>query len=631
MGFVVGTAGHIDHGKSSLVMALTGQDPDRLEEEKRRGITIELGYVFMPLPDGSTLAFIDVPGHERFVRQMVAGVATVDMFLLVVSADEGVMPQTREHFEVLRLLEVDRGIVALTKTDLVDREMVELAAEDVRELLRGTPAEGAPIVPVSSLTGEGLEDIRRTLIELVGATTARQAAGSFRLPIDRVFTIKGHGTVVAGTALSGEVHRGETVELLPAGRSFRVRELHSNQGAEVDCGSAGERVALNLVGLERNQARRGDCLGTPGTLSAVWSLDASCRMLDWAGTDLGVRQRVRFHAGTAEVMARAIPIEGRPLRRGSEGYVHFQLEDPVVALPGDRFVIRRFSPVITVGGGVVLETNASKVRSRGRDRRVEHLSRLAEGDLEALLLERLDSDRLTILDAAELLEELPAESRGELEVCAERLASSGQIALIRDEGASRIISGAQLERLSRALLEGIGRYHREKPLSLGMPSARLGRVLPPDVPSWLARWLVASLSNSGELVRSEGRLSLRGHETDLERCAGAGGLERLMGRVLEAGFEGFRPSPGDEARLADAVLERGLLFALGDSLVSSPEVEENLRSLVERAFGSGGFRLGELRQAIGVSRRIALAWAERLDSKRITRREGDLRYLNEVE
>ncbi|MBX6377931.1 MAG: selenocysteine-specific translation elongation factor, partial [Clostridia bacterium] len=352
---VIGTAGHVDHGKTALIRALTGQDTDRLPEEKRRGISIDLGFAAFPLPSGRVAGIVDVPGHERFVHNMVAGVAGMDAVLLVVAADEGVMPQTREHLDILQLLGVRRGIVVLTKVDLCEPEWVDLVEEEVRAAVAGTFLADAPILRVSSVTGEGLEALKDAVDRLVPTVPARPESGYARLPVDRVFTAPGFGTVVTGTLLSGRVRGEDRLELLPAGRTVRVRQVQVH-GQPVDAAVAGNRVALNLVGVERHEVARGDVLITPGALRAGDLLAVRVDVLARAPAPLRNEQRVRVHAGTAEVVARALVLDGEAVEPGAGGYVLFRAERPLVVARGDRILLRTLSPVATLGGGVVLDT-----------------------------------------------------------------------------------------------------------------------------------------------------------------------------------------------------------------------------------------------------------------------------------
>ncbi len=321
---VVGTAGHIDHGKSTLVRALTGIDPDRLKEEKERGITIDIGFAHLDLGDGLTLGIVDVPGHERFVKNMLAGVGGIDLVMLVVAADEGVMPQTREHLAICQLLRVKSGLVVLTKSDMAEPEWLELVTEDVRGFLRGSFLEGKPVVPVSAKTGEGLEALRRQLAELARAVPPRGTDATFRLPIDRVFTIRGFGTVVTGTVTAGQVAVDERVEVYPRGLQARVRGLQTH-GQAVTAAVAGQRTAVNLQGVERAAIERGDVLSLPGLLHPTFMLDATCELLADAPTPLKPRQRVRFHIGTSEVMARVHLLDRAELDPGHRGYVQLRL------------------------------------------------------------------------------------------------------------------------------------------------------------------------------------------------------------------------------------------------------------------------------------------------------------------
>ncbi len=625
MGVVVGTAGHIDHGKSALVMALTGKDPDRLEEEKRRGITIELGYVFMPLQQGRILSFIDVPGHEKFVRTMVAGVATVDMFLLVVSADEGVMPQTTEHLDILRLLEVDKGVVALSKCDLVEEELQDLAEEEVREALQGTPAQDAPIIRISAVTGQGIESLKELLEEMAGQIIERDSGKNFRMPVDRIFTLKGFGTIVCGTGLSGTVSIGDTLELQPGGTKYRVRELGVNDTRAAKSAVAGDRIALNLVGLHKDDIERGQCFGTPGTLISLSSIDGFCNMLD-GSVDLKPRQRVRFHVGTAEVMARAIPVDGKVLPRGTSGYVHFQLEHEVVALPGDRFVIRRYSPVTTIGGGTILETGTRKIRSKRRDERIHRLDLLSSGNAHGILEGMLEASPRRGFTITEALKETGA-SEQDLEMVLDVMKEEDTAVLMKDGSTVRVVSAPEVTRISKDLVAVVSRYHSTSPLSYGLPIARISRTLPAGTPSWFIKSVISGLEDSGVIERRGGdRLALASHPAEIPDAM-LKQVQAAVRNVRNTGFSGMRLTEAESPALIEALVERELIICLSSDLVASPEALEDAIELITDRFAENGFRLGELREALGVSRKIALIWAEFLDGIGRTRRMGDLRYL----
>ena len=623
MGVIVGTAGHIDHGKSTLVKYLTGVDPDRLKEEKERGITIELGYVFMPLPDGGILSFIDVPGHERFVRQMVAGVATVDCFLLVVSADEGVMPQTREHLDVLDLLDVTNGIVVLTKCDLVDEEMQQLAEADVREYLSGTRFAESPIFRVSAGTGQGMEELRSQLVRLAGETMQKNAAGRFRLDVDRVFVLRGFGTIVAGTAISGTVKVGDRLELQPEGGTYRVREMSVNHQRKCESGSAGDRIALNMVGLETEDVVRGSCLAEPGYLIPRLSLDTECTMLPSSRTLLR-NQRVRFHTGTAEVMARAVPVGSDAVRAGCSGYVHFQLENPVVALPGDRFVIRMYSPIVTIGGGTILETGTRKVRKKFAEERFNHLELLAEGDLVSLAGEMLMDSGRDGFALSELLARSGA-PREEVLDAIENLRENGVAEMMKDGSVTRVVSGAEVDSARAKLLGAVAAHHESRPVSPGVLTSLPGRILSGYGP-WFVRSVLAGLESEGGLIRRGDRLMLPGHSEDIPEEL-LGSVETIVRAVEDAGIEGGPITGLSDPGLAESLLERGLLMELAPGTLVTPRRFDEIHLKAAETFGEDGFGLADLRDLLGVSRKIALLWAEILDSTGKTVRRGDRRYF----
>ncbi len=403
---IVGTAGHIDHGKTALVKALTGIDADRLEEEKRRGITIDIGFAHMELTAAGgeplRIGFVDVPGHERFVRNMLAGIGGIDLVLLVVSADEAIKPQTVEHFDICRLLSIRRGIVVLTKSDLVDAETLEVVHMEVQEFVRGSFLEGAPIVPVSSLTGAGLEQLKREIALVATEVPAKSSAALLRLPIDRVFTMKGFGTVVTGTLLSGSVAKDAEMELFPAGKRVRVRGVQVH-GTSAEKAVAGERTALNLANVSTDDLSRGMTLAQPDILRATKTLDVSLSLLKTA-KPLKDRARVHFHAYTSETVAEVVLYEGKQMKPGETAFVQLRLNEPVLLAPGDRFILRQFSPVITIGGGTVVDT-APLARSRTRkktDKVVGTLRELQQGSPEQVLaarVERQEERGLALRDA----------------------------------------------------------------------------------------------------------------------------------------------------------------------------------------------------------------------------------------
>ncbi len=625
MGVIVGTAGHIDHGKSQLVRYLTGTDPDRLKEEKERGITIELGYVFMPTEDGGIISFIDVPGHEKFIRQMVAGTATVDCFLLVIAADEGIMPQTREHLDILRLLGVENGLIALTKCDLVDSEMQEMAETEIVEYLEDSIFQGTPVLKVSSITGQGMEELRQAIVKLTEEIVHRESTGKFRLDVDRVFVIDGFGTIIGGTAISGSVSVGDEVELQPGGKSYRVRSMRVNANKEVKTGMAGDRIALNLVNLRKEDVQRGSCVGDPGFLQVKRSLDTRLSLLENA-SPLKRYQRVRLHTGTAEVMARTVPVEGDILLPGTTGFVHFQLESPVVALPGDKFIVRNYSPVVTIGGGAILETGTRKVRKKYAPGRTSHLKALESGNIESILLELLDDSGIKGLTADEA-EKVTYLVRDDIFEIIEKMSEAGEVKLMKDGSTWHAVRKVYFDKACDKLLAFFADHHENNPVSPGLLLSEPSRILS-EYSRWFVKDVVASLVKSGKLEKRDNWLAMTSHSNEIP-SAYREAINSVLSRIEEGENLGVSIKDIQNPVLARALFERGLLFELDDGLLVTSERAEMLIEKIKDRFGKDGFTLGELRDLIGVSRKPALRWAELFDSLGWTVRKGDRRILKE--
>ena len=464
---IVGTAGHIDHGKTALVKALTGIDADRLVEEKRRGITIDIGFanLELPMPSGETLrlGFVDVPGHERFVRNMLAGIGGIDLVLLVIAADESIKPQTREHFDICRLLSVRRGITVLTKADLVDRETLDVVRLEVEEFLRGSFLDSAqtPIVPVSSLTGAGLDELKAALTKVAAETTARDSNAIMRLPIDRVFTMKGFGTVVTGTLVSGTVRKDDELQVFPAGRRVRVRGVQVH-GKAADQAEAGQRTALNLVGATTAELARGMMLAPPATLRATVRADAELSLLPSA-KPLRDRARVHFHSYTSDCIATVMLYDRKQLRSGETGFAQMRLSEPTLLLPGDRFIMRQFSPVVTVGGGVVLENTPPRVKDAAGHS--DFLRRLSEKSEPNVLFARVLASGPGGLTIAEAIARMGWPSRQIVSVSS----AIPEVVRIGDI----LISKPALELLRKRLVLLLDTFHRQNALVAGMNKEEL--------------------------------------------------------------------------------------------------------------------------------------------------------------
>jgi len=474
------------------------------------------------------------------------------------------------------------------------------------------------------VTGDGMEQLRSALVDKASSIEQRDSGGRFRLVIDRVFSLQGHGTVVAGTVLSGSVQSGDGVELLPSGSTYRVREIRVNEGRTQGAGRAGDRVALNLVGLEKEEAWRGSTLATPGWLESVSGIDAECSMLP--GTRLEQRQRVRFHTGTAEVMAWAIPMATGGLEAGCSGFVHFHLEEPVVALPGDRFVIRRYSPVSTIGGGVILEAGTVRLRARARDERLRRAEMLSGGDLCGILEEKLAGSGESGFGVQEVSKELGREE-SEISAAVAGLVQAGKAVVFREGSLERAVSASSVEKAIGKLTLSIQAYHSERQLSAGLLSSQVARILP-NLPQWFTKGVLLRMSDQGMIRRSGERIALSTHPEALPDPLPAD-ASAAISSMEAAGLAGWEPGAGGNSSMLESLVERGLAVELEKGLLTAPSVISKAVSVLKGSFGKAEFRLGELRQAFGVPRKTAVLWAELLDRAGATGRKGDLRYLLE--
>jgi selenocysteine-specific elongation factor len=610
---IVGTAGHIDHGKTALVKALTGIDADRLEEEKRRGITIDIGFAHLELTPELRLGFVDVPGHERFVKNMLAGVGGIDLVLFVVAADESIKPQTREHFDICRLLGIQRGIVVLTKSDLVDKDILDLVRLEMEEFVAGSFLEGAPIVPVSSTTGAGLDNLRRELERVSAAVVEKSAAGRFRLPIDRAFSAKGFGTVVTGTLISGSLGRDQEVELYPTGRKLRVRGVQV-YGKPADRATAGQRTAVNLADIEPLEIARGMALAEPGRFRAVRLLDCTLHLLPSA-KPLKHRAPVHFHAGTAEIEAEVRLLGGATvLKPGDRAYARIVLRQQALVLPGDRFIIRMFSPVVTIGGGVMLDAGSLRYRK----------TVLAGPDTSAKisLLVRESNSGMSFAD-------LVART-GFLDRDLEAAALSPRLVWLR-QPQPWLMDRAWFDRTRQHMLETVREFHRAHPLLAGIARQDLrGRELP-NAPPFVFDALLAEakdLAVEGETVRLRThRVVLKQDEEQaraaIERAFEQAGLAApTVAEVLaKSGVEA-----GRARSLLQILIREKRLIRVSEDLVFHHSAIDNLRRLLAGRKATR-FNVGNFKDWTGISRKYAIPLLEYLDREHVTRREGDERLV----
>lgn len=627
---VIGTAGHIDHGKSALVKALTGYDPDRLKEEKERGMTTDLGFAFL----GDNVTIIDVPGHEKFVRHMLAGASTVDLVMLVVAADDSVMPQTTEHFDICRLMGIRQGLVAITKTDLVDAEWLELVHADVEGLVAGTFLEGAPVMEVSSVTGNGIPELRNRLDEMVAGVDPKPDRGVFRLPVDRCFTIKGFGTVVAGTVLSGHAAPGDKLELQPQQKTVRVRGIQRHEHG-IDQTVLGDRAALNLQGIEKETVARGNVLATPGYYRPTEVFNASLFLLKTAGRPLRHMTRVRLHIGTAEVMARVALLETRELSPGKEGLVQFRTEGPVVCDWSDHYVVRSYSPQHTIGGGIVLEPNARKER-RFDDAVVARLKAMREGDTAAVVEQALVRNRFEAVQPEELARGL-AITDEDITRYIDALSADGKVSRFVFEGKDYLVHARNMADGRNAVLAALDEFHRQNPFRVGLkrPELRGKSSRGFSVPLFDA--IVSALLSEGVLVEEGGKVRKSGHELRLkpeEREL----FDRVAARMLERGFSppsmdqalaGARKVPADRVRTA--LLETGVLVDVGESVVFHRDVVARGREIVVELFKeTDELAASDIRKRMGSTRRYVIPLLNYFDSTGLTQRRGDKRVLRKT-
>ncbi len=619
--FVVGTAGHIDHGKSALVQALTGTDPDRLAEEKARGITIDLGFAHLALPDGPVLSFVDVPGHERFVRNMLAGAHGIGAVMLVVAADESVMPQTREHFHICRLLGVPRGLMALTKCDVADADAQAVAEMETRELVAGSFLEGAPVVRVSARTGMGLDALTRELCALADATAPPPPSGVLRLPVDRSFTLRGFGTVVTGTVVSGSLAAGDELEVLPSGRRGRVRGLQVH-GAAVDSVGAGSRAAVNLAGLEVSDVQRGDVLAHAGTLRATSMIDVSLALLPGERA-LRHGARVRVHLASAEVLARVHLAGAAALPPGGTHRAQLRLERPAVAVRGDRLVVRSYSPATTIGGAEVLDPLPRKRRRHDR----------TDVDLRG-------TREQSPVDAARALAEAAGIEGMPLELLAARLAvpvgalaadlrgAPGLVAVGKDPGA--LVSEAALASLEARLVELLGAYHHEQPLRPGMAREEARRRLFLRCPPGTFELVLERLENAGAIHALPDAVRLAGHEVRYTPEE-AGVRAQLLAAAQAAGLPGLEPDAAEtpvKARVARSLVQEGVLQRVGEGRLVHREALTALAATLRARFAPGErIDVGTVKELTGLSRKFVIPLLEYLDRERVTRRAGADRVL----
>jgi selenocysteine-specific elongation factor len=620
--YVIGTAGHVDHGKSTLVRALTGIDPDRLAEEKAREMTIDLGFAWLKLaslPD--EVGVVDVPGHRDFIENMLAGVGGIDLALFVVAADEGVMPQTKEHLAILDLLAIRGGVVALTKTDMIDDpEWLDLVSLDVAEALQGTVLADAPIVPVSARTGAGLKELKKILSERLQQVEPREDRGRARLSVDRVFTLSGFGTIVTGTLIGGSFQVGEAIEVQPAGLKGRIRGLQSHK-TKLETARPGSRVAINLTGIDKDDIRRGDVVAAANVVRSTILCDVSYRHLPDAAAPLHHNAEVKLFVGAKEVLARARVLGTAEIKPGEEGWLQLVLRQPAAIVRGDHFILRRPSPGATIGGGLILDPHPGKQHRRFRPEVISRLQTLSQGTPAELLLQTLM--RLEPIPAAKLLKQAGMDAAAAQEALTE--CEQEKLVVRLDE---QLVSQATVRRWLGQMEQVVRQYHREYPLRLGISREEVRSRL--KLSAAVFNPLIRDAAANGLLVEANALLYLPGHTIQFSP-AQQGKVDRLMALFQQGGINS--PSIKECQELAGedvyfALVDLGELQPVNESVVyAAADYHRFIHIILDYLRQHGKINAAQVRDLFNTSRKYAIALLEHLDGKRLTRREGDDRVL----
>ncbi|GAX90795.1 selenocysteine-specific translation elongation factor [Effusibacillus lacus] len=626
---IVGTAGHIDHGKTTLVKALTGLDTDTHKEEKERGISIDIGFAPLSLPDGRRIGVIDVPGHEKFIKNMLAGAAGIDLILLVIDANEGIMPQTTEHLHIVEMLHVQKGIVVLTKIDTVDEEWLALVTEEVREGLRGSTLADAPIIPVSAVTGQGIEGLRELIAEMAREIKPREVNAPFRMPVDRVFSVPGFGTVVTGTVLAGSAKVGDAVEIQPSGEQVRIRSIQVH-GETTEKAQAGQRTALNLAGIERSELARGYVIATPKVFKPTSLIDARFRLLSDSPWTLANRMRVRLYVGTSEVMGRVVLLDRDEMQPGEDALIQIDLEAPVVCEAKDHFILRTYSPMHTIGGGIVIDPHPNRLYRRNRPHILEELESREKGGPHARILQIAEEE--TGLNLTELAARMKA-TQDQTKAWVEELADRGQLREL--PGNNGYVTFHALDKLLDEIEEKIrSHYARERfhnYVAKAQVLSQLSRKLKPKVYDAI----LELGAEAGRLEVKQDRIRLVGYTVPLSSKE-----QQMMQDILKKFREQAYQPPTLQELLAaykgqDKIVqgivsllkETDALVEVEEGILFAKETIEQTPQILRKISGDDGFSVAEFRDHVGTSRKFALALLEYMDRVKITKRMEDKRVL----
>lgn len=632
---ILGTAGHVDHGKTSLIRALTGIDTDRLKEEKERGITIELGFAFLDLPCGHRLGIVDVPGHEKFVKNMVAGAAGMDLVAFIIAADEGIMPQTREHFEICRLLGIERGVIVITKKDMVEEDWLELVTDDVKTYFAGSFLEDAPLITVSSTTGENIAEVKNVLDHLVSSSDFSEPHGPFRMPVDRVFSMKGFGTVITGTAVSGRIKTGEDLMFYPSRKSGKIRgiQVHNKDTKEAE---AGHRTAINLQGLEKEAISRGEIAATVDCLQPSYLLDARFIYLDSNKKPYKNRARVRVHTGTAEIMGRIVLLEDEELQPGSGANVQILLEEQIGCWPGDKYVVRSYSPVQTIGGGIVFNGSPRK-RKRFRPINKNIFQTYRENNPEELAQFHIQESSYNGITLDRLAVKMGIFGKRLSKILQHPL--SARKILLVEQDKQRMVSSGVYEKLVEKLSAVLTGYHKENPLKSGLPKEELRSLLYRGLDQRLFQFLLNDLQKKKVIAQDQALIRMADHRISMKD------EEKTLRRELEsffsqatlapptlkevlARFNKYQPQLVKEV-LAIMINGGQLVKVTEDLYFHKPAIESLQEKLLAHLAKEKEIDMPAFKEMTGLSRKFSVPLLEYFDRIKITIRVGDKRILRE--
>lgn len=630
---IVGTAGHIDHGKTTLIRALTNKDTDRLKEEQKRGISIELGFTYFDLPSGKRAGIIDVPGHEKFIKNMLAGVMGIDIVLLVIAADEGVMPQTSEHLAILDLLGIDKGFIVLTKADLVEKEWIELVEEDIRESIKGSFLENSPIIPVSSVTKEGIGEVTKLIDELAQEVEMKEVDDTPRLPVDRVFSISGFGTVVTGTLLSGEFNVGDEVEIFPRENIGRIRSLQVHD-EDVSTASAGQRVAINISGIKKTDVERGDVIAPINSMKKTMMLDTKVKLIENMDRPIENRTRLRLYIGSKEVLCRIVLLDRDVLEPGEEAYAQLRLEEETVAKRGDRFILRFYSPMYTIGGGKVLESNPNK-KKRFDEKVLEELKIKEEGDsidiIERIVLDNSKSFP-TIKEIATTTGILEENVKKDIEV----LANKDKLILFNLTREVYIIHREYFDLLRENILDELEKFHKKYPLRAGMSKEEIRSKFLRNANPRVGDRFIELLAEMDYIDKNMENVHTKGFEIRYsevqskikEEIIGLYISNKFMPPKKEDLYQKISYNKDEVEQVLNALISNGDIIQLNPEIYLYKSSYEEARSiLIDYLNKNQSIVVAEYRDILDTNRKVALALLEYFDQEKITKRDGDKRVL----